>query len=104
EGKVDKAELGKETVEKHPCTKSKLTYTDKNGRTSEALVWEAVDLKDFPIQYQTVDEGHTTTTTFSDIKMGKPEASVFELPASYKKYGSMQDMLMGNMQRMMPQQ
>jgi len=103
DGKVDKTELGSDTVEKHPCTKSKLTFTAKDGQTSEALVWEATDLKNFPIQYQTVDEGQTTTTTFTDIKLGQPAPSVFELPASYKKYGSMQEMLMGNMQRMMQQ-
>ncbi len=103
EGKVEKTELGSETVEKRACTKSKLTFTDKDGKTAEALVWEATDLKNFPIQYQTVDDGQTTTTTFTDIKMDKPDASLFELPASYKKYGSMQEMIMGQMQRMMPQ-
>ena len=104
DGKLDKTELGSDTVENHACTKSKLTFTDKDGRTAEALVWEATDMKNFPIQYQTVDEGQTTTTTFSDIKMGKPDAALFELPASYKKYDSMQQMMMGNMQRLMQQQ
>lgn len=104
DGKVDKTELGQDTVENHPCTKSKLTFTAKDGQTSEALVWEATDMKNFPIQYQTVDDGQTTTTTFTDIKMGKPDAALFELPASYKKYSSMQEMIMGNMQRMMPQE
>ena len=101
EGKLDKSELGSETVEKHPCKKSKLTLTDKDGKTAEAIVWEATDLKGFPIQYQTVDAGQTTTTTFTDIKMGKPDASLFDLPADYKKYGGMQEMIMGNMQRIM---
>lgn len=101
EGKLEKTELGSETIEKHPCKKSKLTFTDKDGKTAEALVWEATDLKNFPIQYQTVEDEKTTTTTFSDIKMEKPEAALFELPASYKKYGNMQEMMMGNMQRLM---
>lgn len=101
DGKLDKTELGSETVEKHPCKKSKLTLTDKDGKTAEALVWEAADLKGFPIQYQTVDDGQTTTTTFTDIKMGKPDASLFDLPAEYKKYGGMQELIMGNMQRLM---
>jgi len=100
-GKVEKSELGSDTVDKHTCKKSKLTFTDKDGKTAEAVVWEATDLKDFPIQYQIVENGQTTTTTFSDIKMDKPDASLFELPESYKKYGSMQAMIMGNMQRMM---
>lgn len=101
EGKLEKTELGSDTVEQHACKKSKLTFTDKDGKTAEAIIWEATDLKDFPIQYQTAENGQTTTTTFSDIKMGKPDASLFELPAGYKKYGSMQEMIMGNMQRMM---
>lgn len=101
EGKLEKTELGSDTVEKHACTKSKLTFTDKDGQTAEALVWEASDLKNFPIQYQTAENGQTTTTTFTDIKMEKPDALLFELPEGYKKYGSMQEMMMGNMQRMM---
>jgi hypothetical protein len=104
DGKLDKTAIGKETVEGHPCTKSKLTFTTADGQTAEALVWEATDMKDFPIQYQTVDEGRTTTTTFTDINQAKPAATLFELPASYKKYGTMQEMIMGNMQRLMMQQ
>ena len=101
DGTLEKTELGSDTVEKHACKKSKLTFTGKDGKTAEAIIWEAVDLKDFPIQYQTVENGQTTTTTFSDIKMDKPDASLFELPAGYKKFGGMQEMIMGNMQRMM---
>ena len=101
EGKLEKTELGSDTVEKHACKKSKLTFTDKDGKTAEALVWEASDLKNFPIQYQTVENEQTTTTTFSDIKMDKPDASLFDLPEGYKKYGNMQEMIMGIMQRML---
>jgi len=78
-----------------------LTFTDKEGKTAEAIVWEATDLKNFPIQYQTVENEQTTTTTFSDIKMDKPDASLFDLPEGYKKYGNMQEMIMGNMQRLL---
>lgn len=99
EGKLEKTEQGRDTVGTHACTKSKLVFTDKEGRKAEALVWEATDLKNFPVQYQTVDDGKTTTTTFSDIKMEKPAASVFELPGDYKKYDGMQQMIMGNMDR-----
>lgn len=101
EDKLEKTELGSETIEKHPCKKSKLTLTDKDGKTAEAIVWEAIDLKDFPIQYQTVEKDQTTTTTFTDIKMEKPDAALFELPKDYKQYGGMQEMIMGNMQRLM---
>ena len=101
EGKLEKTELGSDTGEKHACKKSTLMFTDKDGKTAEAIVWEATDLKNFPIQYQTVENEQTTTTTFSDIKMDKPDASLFDLPESYKKYGNMQAMMMGNMQRLL---
>jgi hypothetical protein len=101
EGKLEKTELASETIEKHPCKKSKLTFTDKDGKTAEALVWEATDLKNFPIQYQTAEKEQTTTTTFTDIKMEKPDAALFDLPEGYKQYPNMQAMMMGNMQRMM---
>src|ERR1051325_8538805 len=61
--KVERAALGDETIDKHPCTKTKLTVTDADGKTSEALVWEATDLKNFPIQYQVTEGGQATTTT-----------------------------------------
>ena len=101
EGKLEKTALGSDTVETHACTKSKLTFTDKDGKTAEAIVWEATDLKNFPIQFQTDEDAQTTTTTFSDIKMDRPDASLFDLPESYKKYRNMQEMMMGNMQRLM---
>jgi hypothetical protein len=33
--------------------------------------------------------------------MDKPDASLFDLPESYKKYGNTREMMMGNMQRLM---
>jgi len=102
-GATLKTALGNETIDNHPCAKSKLTITDADGKVSEALVWEATDLNDFPIQYQTTDSGETTITTFRDINQSSPDAALFEVPAKYKQYGSMQELIMGNMQRMMQQ-
>jgi len=34
--------------------------------------------------------------------MTAPDASLFDPPSDFKAYGSMQEMLMANMQRMMP--
>ena len=102
--KVERTELGSETIAKHPCTKTKVTVTEADGKISESLVWEATDLKKFPIQYQVAEGAETTTTTFQDINRDKPDASLFELPANYKQYGNMQQLIMGNMQRMMKQQ
>jgi len=101
--KVEETELGKETIDGHPCMKSKIVITEESGHKSEALVWKATDLKDFPIQWQTTSEdGSTMTMKFTDINQSKPSASMFEPPSDFKRYGSVQELMMSNMQQMMP--
>jgi hypothetical protein len=103
EPKIEKTDLGKETVDGHPCLKSKVVVTDEDGRKLESLVWQAADLKDFPIQTQiTSEEGAVITTKFQDINQNKPSASLFEPPVEFKRYASMQELMMGNMQHMVP--
>lgn len=103
EPKVERTELGKETVEGHPCVKSKIVITQEDGKKSESLQWQATDLKEFPIKSEmTTDDGMVITTLFKNINQNKPDASLFEPPTDYKRYDSMQELMMGNMQRMMP--
>lgn len=100
--KVDITQLGKETVDGHPCVKNKITMTTDDGQTHEMVTWNASDLKDFPIKTEMHADGATITYHFRDIKMSAPDASLFDPPSDYKKYGSMQEIMMTNMQRMMP--
>ena len=51
--KLEMTELGKETVDGHPCVKSKATVTDKDGKKYESLVWNATDMKNFPVKIET---------------------------------------------------
>jgi outer membrane lipoprotein-sorting protein len=94
-------ELGKDTVDGHPCVKYLVTVTNADGSTEESTAWKATDLKDFIIQTVTTSGGDTTTLTFKNIKFDKPSASLFDLPSDYKRYGSVQEMMMGSMQQMM---
>jgi hypothetical protein len=104
EPKIEKTELGKETLDGHPCVKWKVVTTTDDGKKLESLMWQATDLKDFPIQTQMkTEDGAVITTTFKDINQGKPAASLFEPPADFKRYGSIQELMMSNMQHMMPQ-
>jgi hypothetical protein len=101
EPKLEKTLLGKETLDGHPCEKSKVIMTDANGKRSEALVWAATDLKDFPIQIQTTEKGETVILRYAKIQTTKPDAKLFEVPAGYTTYDSMQAFGMGVMQKMM---
>ncbi|MCX7722944.1 MAG: DUF4412 domain-containing protein [Verrucomicrobiae bacterium] len=96
-------ELGKETVGGRPCVKNRVVVTDKQARKHTFTVWNATDLENFPVQIETADAGATLTWIFKDVKLGKPDAALFDPPADYKKYDSlmalMQDQMMKRMQQ-----
>ncbi len=98
DAKFQKTPLGKETVDGHPCVKQKWTIPDEKGGTVEPITWNATDLKDFPIRIETKDKGNTSTITFSNVQLTRPDARLFEPPGSYKQYNSPQEMMQGLMQ------
>lgn len=102
EPKIEKTPIGKETVDGHPCVKNKVTITSDDGKEHEIIVWNATDMNDFPLKSEMQNGGATITTHFRDIKMSAPDAALFDPPTDYKLYGSMQEMMMANMQQLMP--
>ena len=99
--KVETTELGKETVDGHPCVKNKVIITDKKGVKHESTVWDATDLKNFPVKIQTVEQGNNVTMLFKNVSTAKPAASLFEPPSGYTKYDSIQSMMMQQMMKQM---
>ena len=98
--KMTATEIGKETVDGHPCVENKVVVVGKDGVKHESTVWNATDLKTFPVKIQTVEQGETVTMLFKNVSLTKPAASQFDAPSSYKKYDSMQAMQMEMMKRM----
>lgn len=99
--KVEKEKLGKETVDGHLCEKMKVVLTGDDGKKQEALVWQATDLKDFPIQMEMSEGESTMVMLHRDVKLAKPEAQLFEAPADFAKHASMEAMMQGAMMKMM---
>lgn len=83
--KISKTPLARETVDGHPCVKNKVVLIDSKGRQQEMTDWEATDLKDFPIVVKLVEEGQGVKVHNRNIRLGKPDPSVFEVPAGYAK-------------------
>ncbi len=100
--KIEKASLGKETIDAHACEKNKVTMTDDKGEKHEFVVWNAADLKDFPLRFQTTEQGNTITVNYRDVKLDKPDAKLFEAPAGFTKYGSQMDLMQAVMARKTP--
>jgi hypothetical protein len=99
--KVESTELGKETVDGHPCIKNKVVVTDEQGKSHESTVWNASDLKKFPIKIQTSENGGTSTLNFKKVNTSKPDAALFDPPKDYTKYDSPQSLMMEQMKKRM---
>jgi hypothetical protein len=93
EYKFEKTSLGKETIDSHPCEKNKVTMTDDKGEKRDALVWNASDMKDFPVQMQMTEQGTEILMKFKDVKFDKPDIKLFEAPAAFDKYDNVQTMM-----------
>jgi hypothetical protein len=99
--KVETTELGKETVDGHPCVKNKVLITDDQGKAQEATVWNATDLNKFPIKIEFTQQGHLSTMTFKNIKTSKPDPALFSPPSDYKKYDNQRELMQQEMMKRM---
>lgn len=98
--KIEKTKLAEEKIDGHPCIKNKTIVTEENGRTSEFTLWNATDMKDFPIQIKTTDRGSQVTMQYKDIQFAKPDAKLFNAPDGYKQYKDMQTFIQTVMAKM----
>ena len=99
--KVETTELGKETVDGHDCVKNKVIITDKDGNKHESIVWNATDLKKFPVKIVTGEPGQNATMLFKNISFDQPAAASFEAPAGFTKYDNVQTMMQTEMMKKM---
>jgi hypothetical protein len=99
--KVATTELGKETVDGHACVENKVIVTDDKGATNEFTVWNATDLKNFPVKITTTKQETEITMSFNDVSLTRPAASSFVPPAGYTRYDNMQTMMETEMMKKM---
>lgn len=81
--KTDKEFIAHEVVDKHPAKKYHLTITTDGKKEKSGHIWEATDLDNFPVKYQSEDK--KMTTVWKNIKKGGVIDSAFEVPTGYKK-------------------
>jgi hypothetical protein len=99
--KVETTEQGKETLDGHATVKNKVVVTDDQGKKHEYTVWNATDLKKFPVKIETAEEGMNMTMTFKNVKLDKPKADLFNAPSDYKKYDNVMSLMQQEMMKKM---
>lgn len=99
---IELTELGRETIDGHPCVKNQAVVTDPEDRKKEFIVWSATDLNDFPVKIQaTTSLGETQTKLYRNIKLAKPDPKLFTIPAGYRKYSDVGAMTQAMMMKQM---
>ena len=98
---IEVTKLGKDTVDGHACVKNKVVSTDKDGKTHESTVWNATDLKNFPVKIETSEAGSSVTMLFKEVKFARPDAAQFEPPADFTKYDNLMAMMREQMMKRM---
>lgn len=93
--KVERTTVGKEKMEGHACVKQRVVITDDAGKKSEATVWAATDLRDFPVCVATKEKGGTVVIRFRQIQFTRAEAGKFEPPAGYTECADLQVLMAG---------
>jgi outer membrane lipoprotein-sorting protein len=81
-GEIERKLVGSEKVDGHPTKKYLVTY-HSGGKKEQVYQWLATDIN-FPVKTASVDG--SWSQEYRNIKMGSQPASLFELPAGYKKF------------------
>lgn len=99
--KVETTEMGKATIDGHACVENKVVVTDDKGVKHESTVWNATDMKNFPLKIVHEEKGTDITMVFKQVSLTKPEATAFQVPSGYTRYDNMQTMMQTQMMKKM---
>lgn len=90
---VKSVEQGRETIDNHPCVKLQVTVTGGTSSGIQGTVWQAMDLKNFPVKIVLPEGDSIVEMTFKSVKLAKPESSLFDTPAGFEKFESMEKLI-----------
>lgn len=91
--------LGKETLDGHACVKNKITITPAKGPPQTFTVWNATDLKGFPMQTLTRQDADTVITRYTEVQLQRPDAKEFEPPAGFEEFKGLAAFQVGMMKK-----
>jgi hypothetical protein len=86
---VDRSPAGNETIDGHSCKVENVTVTPKQGQPVKMKIWEAEDLKGFPIKIEMPSSRGTMTLQYKDISLAEPAASLFTHPENCQQMPNM---------------
>ena len=86
---IDRSPAGSDTFDGHSCKVENLTVTPRDGKPTKMKVWEAEDLKGFPVKVEIQSDKGPLTVIYRDISFDAPAASLFTHPENCQEMPSM---------------
>lgn len=86
---VQRSPAGTDTVDGHACKVENLTVTSRDGKSTKMKVWEAQDLRGFPIKIEMQSSHGLVTVEYKDVSFGEPDASLFTHPDNCRQMPTM---------------
>jgi hypothetical protein len=87
-----KIKLAEETLDGHPCVKYAVKATNEFLEDVRAVVWQATDLKNFPLQLQFDVGEEVFTMSFRNVKLTPPDLLSFQPPQEFTRYTDQQEL------------
>ena len=94
---VERSPAGTETVDGHLCKVENVTVTPSGGQRSKMKVWEAEDLKGFPIKIEVQSSHGPMVMQYKDVNLNDPDASLFVHPENCRLMPTMPGQMPGQM-------
>ena len=82
---VERSPAGTDTVDGHVCKVENLTVTSRDGKSTKMKVWEAEDLKSFPIKIEMQSSRGPVTMEYKDVSFSEPDAALFTHPENCRQ-------------------
>jgi hypothetical protein len=80
--KLERSVVGTEVVDGRACQVEEITITSEHGQPMKMKFWEATELSGFPVKIEVQRvAGAPVTITYKDVKIGPPDAALFQHPA-----------------------
>jgi hypothetical protein len=77
---IERSPAGTDTVDGHSCKVENMTVTPHNGQPVKMKIWEAEDLKSFPLKVEMQTSHGPMTILYKDVSFSEPPASLFTHP------------------------
>jgi len=93
--KIERTTLTKEKMEGYNCEKQRVVITDDTGKKSEATVWIAPELRNFPVVVATKEKEGTVVVRFRKLQFTPAPPAQFEPLAGFVECADMQVLMAG---------